>query len=504
VKAPTFHSILSDNATRYPDKTFLHSIPQERGITYAELFETTNRLAGFLSSLAFEANDRLLLLAENNIEHVAVFFAALRYGATICVVNVDANRRLLSDIVSAISPKACIYQSGLDLAPLATNEHWYELGTWTANGGSELFAALSQFDNDADASPVNVPEDAAVVFYTSGTEAKPKGVIYSYDTLYCNFDGVADGFQLSSADTVLDFRSYSWISAMELGLGAPLVRGASVAMANGFSRSRYFDWIKNYAATVAACVPTGIAMLLSEPVPVDASDLPTLRYITSSSAPLLLEHWHAFEDRYGVSVVQGYGSSEGGWTSAQVGDECRKGTVGKPLKYQNVVIGAPGKQLGTGEPGGIVVGGRQQATAYLLADGTIQPLSQTPVDTGDLGYLDDDGYLHIVGRAKDLIIRGGINIAPLEIDSALAELAQVAEACTIGIPDPIYGEEVVSYVACKPGAELNVDDVLQHCATRLPDFKCPKQVRFRDELQKTSRDKLDRARLRRLWQEETS
>ena len=177
----------------------------------------------------------------------------------------------------------------------------------------------------------------------------------------------------------------------------------------------------------------------------------------------------------------------------------RIGTVGRPLKYQAVeIVNEAGAALPPGATGEIETGGPQHAFGYLVPDGSIE-LMPARIRSGDIGFIDPDGYLHVTGRAKDLIIRGGVNISPMEIDGVLHDHPAVAEACTLGIPDPIWGEEVVAFVALKPGNTCAAADILAHCAAKLPEFKTPKQIRFRDVLPKTSRGKLDRIALAGEW-----
>ena len=153
-----------------------------------------------------------------------------------------------------------------------------------------------------------------------------------------------------------------------------------------------------------------------------------------------------------------------------------------------------------GEIGEIEIGGAQNASAYLLEGGEVVPIRGTRFKTGDLGYLDGDGFLHIAGRAKDVIIRGGVNIAPLEIDNVLSRHADVLEAATIGVPDPIYGEAVVAYVAARPGVRLSSLELERHCGELLPDFKRPRQIFVRESLPKNVSGKIDRAALRAEWE----
>jgi len=285
-----------------------------------------------------------------------------------------------------------------------------------------------------------------------------------------------------------------------MSLGGPLTRGATVVMMKRFSQSRYFDWIRKYQVNIGVCVPTGLNMFINRPVGLTAKDLPHLRFITSSSAPLLLEQWKKFEDMYGIPVAQGYGSSEGGWTCGSNGETRRHGSVGRPLCYQELrVVDGDGNTVPPGQPGEIIVGGKQLAMGYLMPDGTIERLPEGDWRTGDIGVVDSDGYVTITGRAKDLIIRGGVNIAPLEIDGVLMAHPDVAEAGTVGVPHDIYGEEVVSFVTCKAGIEGDTADILAHCRGSLAEAKMPKEIIFHGPMPSNARGKLDRNALLEEW-----
>ena len=244
-----------------------------------------------------------------------------------------------------------------------------------------------------------------------------------------------------------------------------------------------------------------VNMLLNRPQNSKICKLPELRFLTSSSAPLHEEQWRQFENFLGITLAQSCGSSEGGNTAAHRGADRKIGSIGPQLKYQDVrIIDKDGNLLKQGKTGEIIVGGgKQQAFGYLFPDGKIELLPEGGHQTGDLGYVDSDGHLHIVGRAKDLIIRGGINVAPLEIDAVLVLHQAVFEAGTVGIPDEIYGEEIIAYVSCKKGIKVRPNDIMEHCSKALPAAKCPKKILFLNELPKNSRGKLDRNALANLW-----
>ena len=500
----TIHSVIADNAARIPDKVYVHSIDQNKSITYGELYALSNRIAHFLRDKGLKANDRLLLLAENSVEFMAIFVGVLRYGATIATANVEMNRAHLAEIVRAVAPKLVVYQDGLDLERQrgdGTSGEWMALGEWLKDGGGRgFFGAIEACSEHDDLAPVCGPDDIGVIFYTSGTEAKPKGVAETHSAVWHNFDATADCVGLGEGDRMLDCRSYTWLSAQNMSLGGPLTRGATVYMAGHFSRSRYFDWVKRYRIDIAIAVPTIVNMLLNEPVDIRGEDIPHLRFMMSSSAPLLPEQWQRFEDTYGIRICQSYGCSEGGLMCGHRGADRKIGTIGPPLKYQTIrIIDAAGNEVAQGETGEIVVSGRQKSYGYLHPDGHIEKLPSSGHHTGDLGHFDADGHLSITGRLKDQIIRGGVNISPVEIDNVLAEHPDIVDGAAVGVPHHIYGEEVVCYVVSRAGSGLTAESVIAHCAAKLAEFKTPKQVFFTDALPKNARGKLDRGALAEEW-----
>jgi acyl-coenzyme A synthetase/AMP-(fatty) acid ligase len=365
--------------------------------------------------------------------------------------------------------------------------------------GGTFFAAVSQRE-PGDAAVPSRSHDAAVILFTSGTSARPKGVVLSFRELLSNASPTADGFGMTAQDRLYDFRSFNWCSAQTLSALPPLSRGATLILGRKFSRSRFFDHIKQHGATIATGNPTTIGILLNGEA-LAVPEVPTLRFMTSSSAPLMVDEWRRFEDRFGVRISQGYGCSEIGWIAAQPGEQRRIGTVGRPHVYHRLsIVGTEGQMLKPGEMGAVELGGlRDNAYRTLADDGSLRVDCQDRMKTGDLGFLDDEGYLHLTGRAKDLIIRGGVNISPLEIDNVLMQRPDVIEACTVGVPDKVYGEEVVAYVVLRPGSAAAAADILRHCATALPAFKTPRQIVLSDELPKTERGKLDRKALVEQW-----
>jgi acyl-CoA synthetase (AMP-forming)/AMP-acid ligase II len=224
--------------------------------------------------------------------------------------------------------------------------------------------------------------------------------------------------------------------------------------------------------------------------------------MTCSSAPLSAEQWKRFEETYGLRLVQLYGMSEAGWICGNQLRQMRMGTVGQPaLNQEFAIVDASGETCPPDVEGEVTIGGPQIALGYLQEGGAIDPLRGTRMKTGDLAIRDADGFVRVTGRTKDLIIRGGVNIAPVEIDGVLMALEGVAEAAAVGVPDPILGEEVVAFVVLAPNSGLDDQAVIDHCKTALPQAKVPKQVFVVEKLPRNDRGKVMRDRLRAEWME---
>jgi long-chain acyl-CoA synthetase len=500
------HGWIARAALRDPDKPWVLAADDGRALSYGELREAIGRFAGFLRAQGLRPNDRVVLLANNSIEHLLCYFGVMAAGATICTIHVEMNRNQLGDIFARLRPQLVLYQEGLPLDDLLADVAVprLRLGRWNEGAPGTLFAELARCAPSDPQSSAR-PEDDAVILFTSGTGARPKGVILNFCELLANVGHAADGFGITADDRLYDFRPFSWASAQLLGALVPVHRGATLVLAEKFSASRFFAHIRDHGVTVAVGNPTIINILLNRADTAHRDNLPKLRFITSSSAPLMLEEWKRFEQRFGIPIAQGCGASEVNWIAAIPGEERRLGTVGRPLHYHDLaIVDAAGARLPAGQIGHVEVGGlADHPYRYLGEDGEIKIHSRGRIRTGDLGYLDADGFLTLTGREKELIIRGGAKISPVEIDSCLMQRADVIEAATVGVPDAIYGEEVVSYIVARPGAQVDTAEILRHCNTVLPAFKAPKQIVISASLPKNANGKLDRRALAQQWQQKT-
>ena len=488
-----------------PQKPWVVSADDGRTVSYGELRDTMDRFATFLRERGLGPNDRVALLANNSVEQLLCYFGVMASGATVCTIHVEMNRNQLGNIFTRLEPKLIFYQDGLQLDDLLAEASAprIRIGRYGQFEPDTLFAELSRI-SPRQHPDVAGPEDDAIILFTSGTSAKPKGVILNYREYLLNIDPLAEGFGITANDRLYDFRPFSWNSAQTLGALAVVNRGATLILSEKFSASRFFHLVREYGVTIATGNPTTINILLNSDQTAHRDNLPNLRFITSSSAPLLLEEWKRFELKFGIPVAQGCGASEASWIAAIPGEQRRHGTVGRPLRYHDLaIVDAEGRRLPAGKTGYVELGGLgDHPFRYLGDDGEVKVHSRGRFRTGDLGSLDADGFLILTGREKEQIIRGGAKISPVEIDSYLMQRPDVIEAATVGVPDAIYGEEVVSYVVPRPGAKVDADDLLRYCATVLPAFKTPKQIVISASLPKTERGKLDRRALAERWRKE--
>jgi acyl-coenzyme A synthetase/AMP-(fatty) acid ligase len=293
-------------AKRDPDKAYIVCVDDRRTISYGQLQRLTRKIGTFLAEHGIGTNDRIALLSGNSIEHLVCYIGVMAYGATICTIHVEMNRNHLAQILPVLNPRLVVFEagSGLDDVLATSSAPCLLLGSWNNDANDGFYKSVT------DCEPTDVilastrPRDDACVLFTSGTSARPKGVVLTFRELLSNVGPTADGLGLTIDDRIYDFRSFNWCSAQVLSALAPLYRGASLIMGRKFTRSRFFQHIAEYGATIAAGNPTTINMLLNSEDPVNADALQSLRFVTSSSAPLLSEDWRRFEQRFEIPVAQ--------------------------------------------------------------------------------------------------------------------------------------------------------------------------------------------------------
>ncbi len=506
----SIRSVLDSYRSRHPDKIALYDLDQDRSISWGQLAEWANRVARNLAARGIGKGDRIGVLSDEGLEKMIIWMGIWRLGAVICPLNVEINASHINSLLKSIGPKLTLWQEGLDGPALTvgTGGDSQRFDRWTADmagdpEANEFFTAVAATASTPEVKSENNADDLACIFCTSGTTSRPKCVVYDYEAYWLNGLNTVDFLGLTADDRTLEYRSFGWNSAQVLSLGPWIITGLSMYISRRFSRSRFFDWIRQNGITFAAGVPTVVNMLLNEPAGITADDIPSLRLMTCSTAPLSPEQWKRFEEMYGVTLLQLYGMSEAGWICGNRHYRRRMGTVGPPAKHQEfLIVDNDGNPVPQGTEGEVSIGGPQTCTAVISPEGEWEDYENVRIRTGDLAIMDEDGFVRVTGRTKDLIIRGGVNIAPIEIDNVLLEHPSLSQAAAIGVPDDIYGEEVVCYVVPKPGETVDEADILAHCARSLPAFKTPKKVYVINDLPKSDRGKVLRDKIRELWEKD--
>jgi long-chain acyl-CoA synthetase len=338
--------------------------------------------------------------------------------------------------------------------------------------------------------------------YTSGTTGRPKGALLSHANLIHAGNAVCAAHALTPDDRVLSSLPLYHVNGQCIATISPLVSGGSVVMPHRFSASQWWDWVERYRPTWLNVVPTIIAYLLNgaDPTPAQAAACRGVRFARSASAPLPPEQHRAFEARFGISVLEAMGLTECASVAFAnpLDSRARKlGSPGLPLGMRARVVATDGAVLGDGERGEIELQGANVMLRYHDdPEATARTLrGEGWLATGDLGYRDTDGFYFITGRLKELIIKGGENIAPREIDEALLVHPAVLEAAAVGVPDPEYGQDILACVVLKPGARCTGDELREHCIAVLGRYKTPKAFRFMTELPKGPSGKVQRLKL---------
>jgi acyl-CoA synthetase (AMP-forming)/AMP-acid ligase II len=463
----------------------------ERTLDNTAFAGAVRRLAGRLADLGVSPGDNVAVMAPNCTEIVTTMFAAWHHGSALTPVNPaltdDEARYQLEDSASAVlvgDERARLLADQLEIA-------WVDVRSVHA-------APADRDTHEPETPPLAQPDDFALVIYTSGTTGRPKGVLLDHANITAMSASLVEHFDLTAADTSLLVLPLFHANGLIASVVSVLRAGGDVVVAPRFSPSTFWDLVEEHRPTYFSAVPTMYAVL-------DATterevDTSSLRFVICGAAPMPAELITRFEERFDVAVVEGYGLSEGSVASTinPVAGPRKPGTVGVALPGQEVaVVSSTGERQPVGLRGEVVIRGANVMRGYLgRPEETAKVLRDGWLHTGDVGTIDEDGYLRIVDRIKELIIRGGENIYPKEIEECLYGHPSVLEAAVVGHPHPVLGEVPVAYVAAKPGLAVTEDELRAHCASSLARYKVPEAVHVLAELPKNSVGKLVKARLR--------
>lgn len=442
--------------------------------------------AGVLADLGIGPGDVIAIMQPNQVEFVVAMFAAWRLGAAVTPIN------------PGLTSKEATHQISDSRAELVVNESGE-----TVVAGVRSLAVSSLEEGQPHVGEVSDdPAELALLIYTSGTTGLPKGVMLDHANIESMAEMGRQSIKVTAADHCLLMLPLFHVNGIVVSILTPLSAGGHVTIRKRFDINTFFGDVEQLRPTYFSAVPTIYAMLNALPGEVKP-DTSSLRYGICGAAPASAELLKSFEARYGFPLVEGYGLSEGTCASTiNPFDGVRKaGTVGLPFMGQRIAIADPnGRHLPNGEIGEVLVQGPNVMRGYLgKPEETAKTIVNGWLHTGDLGRIDEDGYLSIVGRSKEMIIRGGENIYPKEIEDALGDFPGLLEAAVIGAPHETFGEIVIAYVALRSGFTASAAALDEHCAGRLTRYKRPSTINIIDSLPKNAMGKIDKPKLRELW-----
>lgn len=469
--------LLLDAGRQQPGKMLLRTASGEAW-TYADLDSSSSRFAHVLDELGVRPGDRVAVQAEKSPEVLALHVACVRAGAVYLPMNTAYTERELADLVDDAQPSLLVRD-----APFDRDIDQIGMGELTDRAAAQpgTFDDVSRRDSDP-----------AAILYTSGTTGRPKGAVMSQGNLVSSARTLATAWGFTRDDVLLHALPLFHTHGLFVAAYCTISTGGSMVMLDAFDPGLVIDALP--ACTVMMGVPTHYTRLLASP-DFTAAVASNVRLFTSGSAPMLLTTHEEFRSRTGRSILERYGMTETCMLTSNplVGDR-KPGTVGLPLPGVRVRVAG-------GSPGAVEVTGPNVFDGYwrrpelrateFTSDGWFK--------TGDIGRFDADGYLEIVGRSKDLVITGGLNVYPKEVEQVLDSLPGVRESAVFGLPDPDFGEAVTAVVVALPDTILDADDLRLQARQALASFKVPKRIHVLADLPRNAMGKVEKARLREAF-----
>ncbi len=499
----TVPELIAFRAKQQPDKVYL--VFQERQWTYREFHEATNRAADGLGRLGVRKGEHVAILIPNSPEFLFCYFGAMKLGAAAVTINTllkaDELDYILNDCNAPVLCTTPHYRKLLD--PVWENLTGIRHLLLTGDSVPAAYAGAKLLDDAFAAGNPNFeadvkPEDVAAMIYTSGTTGHPKGVLLSHANIMYNSFVAPRFIDLQPEDVSLCIMPLFHVNAQIASMMATMQAGATVVLEEMFKPRTFIKTLKKHRCTTFSGVPT-IYNYLNEMKEADGEDLSFLKACICGAAPMPVEVFQRFEQKFGAKIIEGYGLSEGTCVSSlnPLQGTRKIGSIGVPIAGQEMAIwDDDGHPLPAGEIGEIVVRGPNVMQGYYNnPEATESSIRDGWLRTGDQGYRDQDGYYFIVGRKKEMIIRGGENIYPKEIEEVLYAHEGVQDCAVVGIPDKKYGEEVAAFVVVRAGSSVTEKDLKNYLRTRLADYKRPRVLEVVTDLPRTATGKIQKVKI---------
>jgi long-chain acyl-CoA synthetase len=500
----TLGGLLLSRAREDPERTFMVWQGREHGRGW--LAERAIAYAAALKERGIGRGDRVALLLPNMPEFVVAFLGNALRGAITVPLNPmlkgpEVRYQIEKTRASMLLYAPAFAETVGHVRRAASLRHLVSVGKPPFK--DDTFRSLQALDAGASglaaAADDAQPGDVAAILFTSGTTGNPKGAMLTHANYLANARQLAAHTGMGPADRPLCVLPLFHVNGQVVTVVTPLYSGASMALLPGFSKETFLPAVAAARATSFSAVPTIYALLMTLPDR-DKHDLSSLRYCICGAAPMPVELFQRFQEAFRTKILEGYGLTEGTCASCvnPVDGPRKVGTIGIALGGQEVrLVDDGGAEVPAGAVGEIAVrGDNVMAGYYEDPEATAQAIRGGWLHTGDMATRDADGYFTIVGRKKEMIIRGGENIYPKEIEEVVYQAPGVLEAAVVGVPDPVWGEVVALFVVPRPGTEVAEDGLRRFLSERLADYKLPRHVVFREALPKTATGKIRKGELR--------
>ncbi len=499
----TLYDIIRKGAEAYPDRVAI--IYRDSAITYGDLAGRVNRAANALRERGVSRGDSVAVLLPNCPEFTVTYYAAAAVGAICVPANPLLKPAELEHIWGDSGIKAVVTAEPLLPGTMATLGLLHSPAEVVCVGGPvEGAQSFDEMLDGATESEIHTSaiseQDPAVCIYTSGTTGRPKGALLSHRNLLSNCHQISQALDFHDTDNFLCVLPLFHSFAGTVCQNTPLYCGAKSTILDQFHPVRVLEATSQNRVTIFAGVPAMFGALLQLP-PATPADFTSVRFCVSGGAPMPVAIMQAFEQRFGAVILEGDGPTEcSPVTCVNPPDGPQKpGSVGLPMPGVEMrIFDDNDNELPIGEVGEIVVRGENVMIGYRNQPAeTAEAMRSGWYHTGDLGKVDVDGYFYIVDRKKDMIIVGGLNVYPREIEEVLYTHPAVQDAAVVGVPDRKRGEEPVAIVALKEGAEATGHDLIRYCRERLANYKVPRRVEFRESLPRSGTGKVVKRLLRK-------
>ncbi len=480
---------LSATAEHHPDQAAI--ILDDHRVSYREVDDAAQRLAAWLLQQGVEAGDRIAVMLPNLPSFPVIYYGALRVGAVVVPMNPLFKRREIEHYLNDSGAKLIFAMPG-DEVQVAADVAGAQLVPVGPEGLGDLLADIEPHEAIAE----REDSDTAVILYTSGTTGHPKGAELTHHNLDTNQRSTAETLiHLDTSDVVMGCLPLFHVFGMTCGMNAAFANGSTLTLIPRFDPAKALEVIERDKVTVFEGVPTMYGAMLAAAGRAESQpDLSSLRTAISGGSSMPVEVLRKFEEAFSCVILEGYGLSETSPVASfnHPDAERKAGSIGTPIRGVEMKLLDPsGADAAEGEIGEIAIRGENIMAGYWgNAEATAAAIVDGWFHSGDLARKDDDGYYVIVDRKKDMIIRGGLNIYPREIEEVLYEHEAVAEAAVVGVPHEELGEEVAAYVVLADGAEATEDEIREHVRSQVAAYKYPRHVHFIDGLPKGATGKI--------------